>query len=84
MNIFKYARLAPKFELMIYLSKKNENLTPKFDKLEIAYFFKFSLCANRLHYSANQFAQCIFSKMTQNALCEIDCTLGEIDCIVKK
>ena len=41
MNIFKNARLAPKFELMIYLSKNEEKLDTKFDKLEIADFSNF-------------------------------------------
>ena len=43
------------------------------------------LMCNRLHYSANRFAQCIFfPKIAQNSLCAIDCTLGAIDYTVKK
>ena len=82
--LFKNERLALKFELMIHLSKNEEKLEPKIDKLKMLFFFQiFTLC-NRLHYSENRFAQCIFPKIAQNSLCAIDCTLGAINCTVKK
>ena len=82
--LLKNERLALKFELIIHLSKVKENWSQKFDKFKMLIFSKFSLYANRLHYIANRFAPCIFPKIVQNSLCAIDCTLGAIDCTVKK
>ena len=76
--------MEPKFELVIILSKIREKLDPKFDKLEIVDFFSNFHVVQSIALQCKSICSVFFPEIAQNALCAIDCTLGAIDCTVKK